>query len=81
VGYGISQGPFSLKVYNTAGEFIKDLGADANPPAPTFLKGSINQSFFWKGNNYGGNACVSGVYILNLIEPFDRKRRKVLLIH
>ncbi len=80
VGYNYYPGSYSLKIYNTAGEFIRDLGKDANPPSPNYLKGPIMQPYYWDGTNYANNKCASGVYILYLIEPFDRKIKKVLLV-
>jgi hypothetical protein len=72
-------GPYSLRVYNSAGEFIRDLSKDYGDPS--VLAAPVTHSYFWDGTDYGNNQCVSGVYLFYLIEPFDRHLKKVVLIH
>jgi hypothetical protein len=78
VAYCSYPGPYSLKVYNTAGEFIRDLSADYHDP--TYLNNPIMHPYFWNGTNYGNNPCASGIYILYLVEPFDRKIKSLVLV-
>jgi len=79
VGYNQYPGRYSLKIYNTAGEFIRDLSKDYGDPDN--LIQPVQHPYFWDGKNSGGNDCASGIYIFYLIEPFDRKIKKVLLVH
>jgi hypothetical protein len=82
VGYTQFPGSYSLKVYNTAGEFIRDIGLSANPKAPTYLNQPLPvTTYTWDGTNYAGNRVSSGVYIFYLVEPFDRKIKRVILVH
>jgi hypothetical protein len=72
-------GPYSLKVYNTAGEFIRDLSKDAGNP--TYLTGLLPpQAYPWDGTNFANNPCASGVYVFELEEPIGRKVRKIVLV-
>ena len=74
IDYTAYPGEFGLWIYNTAGEHIQTLVPPVN------LAGPINKSYFWDGTNKRGDACASGVYILYLVEPFDRKLKKILLV-
>jgi len=79
VDYTGFPGPYSLKVYNSAGEFIRDLSKDANNP--TYLTSRLPpQSYHWYGTNYANNPCASGVYIFYLIEPYGQKIKKIILL-
>ena len=40
----------------------------------------VDKIYSWDGTNKYGDACASGVYILYLIEPFDRKVKRILLV-
>jgi hypothetical protein len=60
-------------VYNTAGEHIKTIDSQ-------HLNAPVSQFYTWDGTNKYGNACASGVYVLYLIEPFDRKLKRILLV-
>jgi len=73
VSYPYFPGPFDLWVYNSAGEFIKDLNT-------TYTTIPIQQSFKWDGTNNAGAKVASGVYLFYLIEPSDRKLKRMLLI-
>jgi hypothetical protein len=64
---------FSLKVYNSAGEFIKQLNQQGQSP-PTI------DSYNWDGTNMYGDKVADGIYILYLIEPFAAREAKVLLL-
>jgi len=79
VQYSAFPGPYSLKIYNTAGELVKDLSAQNHDPST--LEGQINEWYKWDGANDSQNQCASGVYILYLIEPFGQKTKKIILIH
>jgi len=78
VGYSLAGTPFSLKVYNSAGEFIRDLSGEkhiySSPITPE------DNPFSWDGKNMDGDLCASGVYILYLTEPYDRKFKRLILI-
>lgn len=80
VDYSAYPGPYSLRIYNTAGEFIRDLSKEANNPP--YLSSTLPTQYYqWDGKNYASHPCASGVYIFYLIEPFDRKIKKLLLVH
>lgn len=73
VEYSKFPGDYSLRIYNSAGEHIRTIDAHyANAP--------INQTYLWDGKNKNGDACASGVYVIYLIEPFDRKLKRLLLV-
>jgi flagellar hook assembly protein FlgD len=72
VEYPYSGGPFSLRVYNSAGEQVRTL-FDKVPGV------SVAESHQWDGKNEKGEDCASGVYLLVLTEPYDRKVRKIIL--
>ena len=73
VAYNRFPGEYSLRIYNTAGEHIKTYEART-------LTSPVNKTYTWDGTNKNGDACASGVYILYLIEPFDRKIKRILLV-
>lgn len=73
VAYSIYPGNYALRIYNSAGEHIRTL--DEGP-----LDGPLDRNYQWDGKNKYGEPCASGVYIFYLIEPFDRKVKRVLLI-
>ncbi len=66
-------GPYSLKIYNSAGEHIKTLDE-------RYLDYSYVQSYHWDGTNKFNDECASGVYIFKLGEPYATKLKKVILI-
>ena len=66
-------GNYFLGVYNSAGELVKTLDSP-------YLQGPLNKTYTWNGTNRDGDPCASGVYIFYLIEPFDRKVKRILLI-
>lgn len=73
VSYPFFPGTFDLWVYNSAGEFIKNLNTG-------YVNTPIQQSFHWDGTNNAGAKVASGVYLFYLIEPSDRKLKRMLLI-
>lgn len=73
VQYNKFPGDYHLWVYNTAGEHIITLDSKS-------LTSPVSQSYAWDGKNKNGDECASGVYILYLIEPFDRKMKRLLLV-
>jgi len=73
VDYTAYPGQYDLRIYNTAGEHIKTL-------ASRYLSAPVSESYTWDGTNKYNAPCASGVYLFYLIEPFDRKVKKVLLI-
>jgi flagellar hook assembly protein FlgD len=75
VAYTKAGSPFSLRVYNSAGEFIRDLTKDEN-----LTSTPVDVSFHWDGRNWNHDLCASGVYVLYLIEPYDRKYKRLLII-
>jgi hypothetical protein len=78
VEYSQFPGPYSLKVYNSAGEFIRDLSKDGKNPG--ILSAPISQWYPWHGTNMNNDQCASGVYLFYLTEPASRKLKKVILI-
>jgi hypothetical protein len=82
VQYSKYPGPYSIKIYNTVGEFIRNLSKDTNPPSPDYLKAPLPlTTYLWHGTNYADNPCASGVYILYVTEPEGVKVKKFVLIH
>jgi hypothetical protein len=74
VGYSSYPGPYSLSVYNSAGEAITQLD-----PTQT-ITNVVMKSYFWDGKNKYGQPCASGVYLLYLVEPFDKKLKRLILL-
>ena len=66
-------GPFSLKIYNSAGEHIKTLD-DRRLFAP------LRQTYSWDGTNKNGSFCASGVYVLFLVEPAGTKTKRIIWV-
>ncbi len=73
VDYCQYPGAYSLGIYNSAGEHIKTLDA-------RHLEGPIAASYLWDGRNKNGDPCASGVYILYLVEPYNRQIKRILLL-
>jgi len=73
VEYTPYPGNYELRVYNSAGEHIKTLDSHS-------MNAPVSQSYLWDGTNKKGDLCASGVYIFYLIEPFQTKQKKVILI-
>jgi flagellar hook assembly protein FlgD len=74
VGYTNYPGPYSLKIYNSAGEQVKTLDPDQ------VITEAKYASYSWDGKNESQQDCASGIYVLYLIEPLDRKIKRVMLI-
>lgn len=62
-----------VRVYNSAGEFVKDLG-EGSPPS-----GQV-RSYFWDGRNTSGGNCASGIYVLYALRPERTDEAKILLL-
>ncbi|HUO58781.1 MAG TPA: hypothetical protein VMV05_11455 [bacterium] len=74
VNYSRAPGNYGLIIYNSVGEHIKTV------VEPSTITQYVDKSYFWDGTNKKGDPCASGMYILYLIEPFDRKLKRVLLV-
>ena len=66
-------GDFSLKIYNSAGEFVRVLD-DRQITEP------FQHTYLWDGRNRYGEMCGSGVYLIRLIEPYGVRTARVLLV-
>jgi hypothetical protein len=73
VQYNKYPGNYDLWIYNSVGEHIKTLDT-------THLNAAVNKTYQWDGTNKNGDPCASGVYVLYLVEPFDRKIKRLLLV-
>ncbi len=73
VQYSKYPGNYDLWIYNSAGEHIKTLDSKN-------LTSTIQQWYSWDGTNKYNAKCASGVYIIYLVEPYDRKEKRILLI-
>ncbi len=73
VQYNKFPGNYDLWIYNSVGEHIKTLDT-------THLNSPVNKNYQWDGTNKNGDPCASGVYVLYLVEPFDRKIKRIVLI-
>lgn len=73
VQYSRYPGLYSLMIYNSAGEHIKTLDN-------TTLNAPVSAVYQWDGKNKYGDTCASGIYILNLTEPYSRKVKKLLIV-
>ncbi len=67
-------GPYTLAVYNSAGEVIKILDNNQNLPA------AIDIQYTWDGTNTHGDKVASGVYLIFLKRPLNEEMKKVLLV-
>ena len=70
---GTYTGNYSLWIYNSAGEHIKTLDNRE-------LTQPIRSSYSWEGTNKYGDKCASGVYVIYLALPYERRLARVLLI-
>ena len=66
-------GAFALKIYNSAGEYIKSLD-DGN------MVGPLDRSYTWDGTNRSGEPCASGMYIIYWTHPYGAQMARILLI-
>ena len=66
-------GPYTLRIYNSAGEHIKTLdeGNLGEPYARTFT---------WDGTNTYNRPCASGVYIIYWAKPLGTRTARILLV-
>lgn|GEM_PF-1187056 len=74
VGVNAYPGEYSLRIYNTAGELVRHLDEKS-------LTQPFAYAYAWDGTNDQHEMCSSGVYIIYLIEPFQRRIAKVMLVH
>ncbi len=73
VGTSQYPGNLELSVYNSAGEHIKTL-------VDRYLTAPYTGTVYWDGTNKFGDKVASGVYIFYLVEPFDRKVKRIIFI-
>jgi hypothetical protein len=66
-------GPCSVRIFNSAGEFIKDLGEGTPPTGPL-------HSFSWNGTNSNQQPCASGLYVIYCLRPGATNEAKILLL-
>ncbi len=67
-------GPYSVKIYDSAGELVRVLRDNHNQMAgPDQVE--------WDGKNKIGTLIASGVYIIRLTEPFSAHSARVVVIH
>jgi hypothetical protein len=67
-------GTFSLTVYNSAGEEVNPLVPPQDVAAP------FDQWFQWNGKNKFGDKVASGVYLIEVTEPYATRVARVILI-
>jgi flagellar hook assembly protein FlgD len=67
-------GGYSLKVYNSAGEYITTLAPDQS------VTGPFDQTYSWNGTNSLGENVASGTYVITLVEPFGVHTARVMVI-
>jgi hypothetical protein len=67
------QGPYSVKVYNSAGEKVKTLRDNSNQPAGP-------DQVPWDGKNDAQVGVASGVYIIVMIDTFTYHEARVVVI-
>ena len=65
-------GNYVMKIYNSAGEFIKNLSG--NPVA------GDTHSFSWDGTDTVGSPCASGLYIIYYLEPLHVHEARIVLL-
>jgi hypothetical protein len=73
VEYNIYPGNYDLRIYNSAGEYIKTLDSRQ-------ITGPFIQSYQWDGTNCYGQTCASGIYIFRLVEPYSTKTKRIILV-
>ncbi len=67
-------GHLALNIYNSAGEHVKNL-------VEKELSAPFNDVYSWDGTNKHGDKCASGVYIIYMLGPFERRVAKVVFIN
>jgi flagellar hook assembly protein FlgD len=74
VTFACYPGQYDVKIYNSAGEFVRTLDSQ-------YIRGPFSSSFPpWDGTNASGENVASGVYLFSITEPFKRRVAKVLLV-
>ena len=73
VAFTKSPGPYHLKIYNSAEEWILTLtGMHAD--------GSVNDGFTWDRKNCRGDPVASGVYVIHLASSPRAEYRRLLAV-
>ena len=67
-------GPYKLKIYNSAGELVRNLRDDMAASAP---KDEIVE---WDGLNQKKEPVASGIYILQFTSRFESRTAKLLIL-
>ncbi|HEY5039931.1 MAG TPA: hypothetical protein VIJ93_12745, partial [bacterium] len=67
-------GDYNLSIYNSAGEFIKNL------VPPQQVNGGFVNHYIWDGTNRYSEKCASGVYLIYCRKPTGLKLARVILI-
>ena len=64
-----------MTVYNSAGELINSKMAPLQQVAAPF-----DAWYYWDGTNNSGNQVASGIYIIEVTEPYGTHLARVALI-
>lgn len=75
VGSATYNGPYSLRIYNSAGELIKILDDQASLPA------AIDITYTWNGTNTHGDKVADGIYLFYLRRPVGVEMKKIAVVH
>jgi len=73
VAFMKSPGPYRLKIYNSAGEWILTL-------TERHSDGPVDDGFTWDGKNCRGGPVASGVYVIHPTSPFRAEYRRLLVL-
>ncbi len=66
-------GPYAVKIYNSAGEFIRTLRDNKTQSTGTDM-------VYWDGKNFLGDIVASGIYIIYVTEPIMVHETKILVL-
>ena len=66
-------GPYAVKIYNSAGEFIRTLRDNKTQATGTDM-------VYWDGKNFLGDTVTSGIYIIYVTEPIMVHETKILVL-
>ncbi|HUO57970.1 MAG TPA: SBBP repeat-containing protein [bacterium] len=66
-------GNYNLLIYNSAGEFIRQLDKQV-------LTGPLWQDYLWDGTNTRNEKCASGLYLIFMNKPSSHAIKRVLLV-
>ena len=73
VAFSNFSGPYHLKIYNSAGEWIRTLVDER-------ASSRVDDWYPWDGKNARGQPVASGVYIIHLTSPVRAQFRRILVI-